>query len=202
MKINLKRRRLLIGAAVSTTTASLGLAAVAQSSSKPLVIYVGYPPGGSPDFVARKMAEVLAKSLEQTVIVENRAGASGLIAVNLLKQQKPDGTAMALVPSGVLTLNHHLYKKLSYDPQTDLTPIANVATLDMALVVNERHPAKTLKEFLAWCKQNPTQALYGVPGLGGGQHFIGYEIGQCPIRAGPHCPQTCWAITSLASSIC
>ena len=146
----------------------LGIAAAcgvhAQTALKgPVRIIVGFAAGGSSDIAARMLADKLKDSLGVPVIVENKVGAGGRIAAEALKNAAPDGTTLMLVPVVVPVLAPLVYKQLSYDPARDFAPVAQVATYQFAFAVSPGHPAKTVPEFVAWLKTNPTQANFGSP---------------------------------------
>ncbi|WP_043458544.1 Bug family tripartite tricarboxylate transporter substrate binding protein [Azohydromonas australica] len=158
---------------------SLSTAAAAWSQpGKLLTVYVGYPAGGSPDLVARTVAPRLSQALQQKVIIDNRAGAGGGIAMDVLRKAPADGSALVLTPSPPLTINPFVYPRLAYNAFSDFTPVCRVVTFDLALAVPATHPAKTMREFVEWAKKNPNLASYGVPGLGSTPHFLGYLIAQ------------------------
>jgi tripartite-type tricarboxylate transporter receptor subunit TctC len=144
----------------------------------PVRIIVGFAPGGSSDIAARMLADKLKDSLGAAFIVENRVGAGGRIAAEALKNAAPDGTTFLLTPVVVPVLAPLVYKQLSYDPAKDFAPVAQVATYQFALAVGPNHPAKTVAEFVAWLKANPTQANFGSPAPGSLPHFFGLMIGK------------------------
>ena len=123
------------------TTCSL-----AQTASVRLI--VAFPPGGPNDFVARNLSETLGKELGQTVIVENKPGANGIIAAEYVIKSPPDGTVFWFSSTGAVAINPSLYPKLPYDPQKDLAPVSLVARNDEMLVVNPKHPATGPKDFI------------------------------------------------------
>jgi len=123
------------------TTCSL-----AQTASVRLI--VAFPPGGPNDFVARNISETLGKELGQTVIVENKPGANGIIAAEYVIKSPPDGTVFWFSSTGAVAINPSLYPKLPYDPQKDLAPVSLVARNDEMLVVNPKHPATGPKDFI------------------------------------------------------
>ncbi|MEI7570994.1 MAG: tripartite tricarboxylate transporter substrate-binding protein [Alcaligenaceae bacterium] len=123
------------------TTCSL-----AQTASVRLI--VAFPPGGPNDFVARNISETLGKELGQTVIVENKPGANGIIAAEYVIKSPPDGTVFWFSSTGAVAINPSLYPKLPYDPQKDLAPVSLVARNDEMLVVNPKHSATGPKDFI------------------------------------------------------
>jgi tripartite-type tricarboxylate transporter receptor subunit TctC len=144
----------------------------------PVRIIVGFAAGGSSDIAARMLADKLKDSLGVPVIVENKPGAGGRIAAEALKNAAPDGTTYLLTPVVIPVLAPLVYKQLSYHPATDFAPVAQVATYQFALAVGPNHPAKTVPEFVAWLKANPTQANFGSPAPGSLPHFFGLMFGQ------------------------
>ena len=173
------RRLFIAGAALAT--APFPILALAQAPStviaKPARILVGFPPGGSADLMARALAQQLA-SYAPTVIVDNKPGAGGRIALETLKNAEADGSTLAITPPSMVALYPHLYRKLSYDPVTDFAPVGMMASFPFVLVVGPLVPAqvKTLADFLGWCKANPKLAAYASPGNGSTPHFAGVAL--------------------------
>jgi len=185
----MKYTRLLIGVAATTLFAS---SAFAQAwPTKPLRIVVGFAPGGGGDIIARAFAGELDKALGQPVIVENRTGANGAIAVDLVAKSPPDGNTLALAISSTVT-NSLLNKDLPYDLWKDLAPVVMFATTPLILVVHPDVPAKTAKEFIDLVKSKPGQLNYGSPGNGSPiQLFqellnlrVGLDIKHIPYKGG------------------
>ena len=143
-------------------------------------IIVGFPPGGAPDIVARRLSEQLAGKLAATVVVDNRPGAAGRIAVDIARQAPADGTTLLLNPAGVLTISPHTYKKLSYDPFKDMAPISLAALVDFGFGVGPAVPAevKNIADFAKWAKANPGKVTYGTPAAGSPSHFVGDTLGR------------------------
>lgn len=141
-------------------------------------IVVGFPPGGSVDVIARLLAEKMRTSLGQNVIVDNRPGAGGRVALNEVKRAAPDGQTLVLSPSGALVIQPWLYSNLGYDPIKDFTTIARVTTFDFAITAGPAAPAGDLKAVLAWMKANPGKASYATSGAGTVPHFAGQLLGQ------------------------
>ena len=162
-------------AALATSLVTFALAASAQVD-KPVRLIVGFAPGGSADIAARLLAERMKDDLKQTVTVENKPGAGGRIAAEMLKNAPADGTSILLTPIVVPVLAPLVFSKLAYDPQADFAPVAHVANFQFALSVNATHPAKNVTELLAWFKANPGAANYGTPGAGSLPHFFGVMI--------------------------
>ena len=146
-------------------------AALAQD--KPIRILVGFAPGGTADIVARLLADKLKDSLGTTVIVENRAGAAGRIALEALKNSPADGTTLMLSPIGSAVVSPHAYKTNPFDTLKDFAPVSLVANLSLGLAVATNVPAKNLKEYIEWLKVTKEKAFYATSGAGTLPHFLG-----------------------------
>jgi tripartite-type tricarboxylate transporter receptor subunit TctC len=171
-----RRSRILVAAVLASTALALPLAAPAQDKP-PLKILVGFPPGGSADVIARLLAEAIKDDFG-TVIVENRPGAGGRIALTAVKNAKPDGQTVIVLPSGPMVLFPHVYKKLDYDAVKDFTPISQLALFQFGVVSGPASNVKNVAEMLARAKADPTTATYGSPGLGTLPHFMGVLMEQ------------------------
>ncbi len=172
------RRSLALAAlAAAALTAAVPLAALAQDKP-PIRILVGFPPGGSADIVARLLADKLRASLGQNVVVDNKPGAAGRVALGELKRSAPDGQTFVLSPSGALVVLPWLFSNLGYDPVKDFTPIARVVTFDFAITAGPAAPPGDIKAIMAWMKANPAKANYGSPGAGTVPHFTGVLLSQ------------------------
>ena len=143
-------------------------------------IVLGFPAGSSIDLLARRVAEKLAPSFAKVAVVENRVGGGGQVAVTSLKGAAPDGSNLLLTPMSILGVYPHTYKRLPYDPVLDLTPVSNGASFDYGFGVGTGVPEniKTVPEFMAWCKANPTKASIGSPATGSTLHFTGIMLGR------------------------
>ena len=137
-------------------------------------IISGFPPGGTVDSLARRVADKLRGSYCNTVLVENKPGAAGQIGVITLRDSKPDGSAMLLTPSSMLSIYPFTYPTLQYKLE-DVIPVSVGGFINHGLAVGPAVPesVKTLKDFLAWSKANPEKASYGSPGAGSMPHMIG-----------------------------
>jgi tripartite-type tricarboxylate transporter receptor subunit TctC len=138
-------------------------------------ILVGFPPGQATDLVARLLAERLGPALGETVIVENRPGQGGSIALASLAQSTADGHTLVLAPLASLVVNPHLYKSVGYNTRRDFAPVALVADLPMVLVVNPALPVKTVAELIAYAKANPEKLAHPSSGNGTLSH-LGMEV--------------------------
>lgn len=146
------------------------------AQTPPLRLVVGFPAGGVVDVVARELAEALKTVLDRPVIVENRPGAGGRLAVVAVKSAPADGNALLLTPSSIMTLYPSVLNRLPYDTETDFAPVSTVCLSTNALAIGTHVPARTLAEFLAWCKAHPKDAIYASPGAGSAPHFLGAQI--------------------------
>jgi tripartite-type tricarboxylate transporter receptor subunit TctC len=153
-----------------------GRPAFAQAAypSRTIKIIVPYPAGGTTDFLGRLIADQLKSGLGATVIVENKPGTGTTLGADQVAKAAPDGYTLLIATSTTLAINKTLYKKLAYDPVKDFTPIALVAGVPFALIINPSIPAKTLAEFIAYAKKKPGLA-YGSAGNGSPQH-LGAEM--------------------------
>ncbi len=167
-------RRTLLQAGAALAAAGTGWAARAQA--RPLTLLVGYNPGGPVDIVARALATPLGELLGRQVLVDYKPGAGGQFALTALKQAPADGHLLALSPPSPLTIFPSTFSKLSYEPFKDFAPIGTACTFDFAFVVGANHPARTLSEFVAWCRAHPKQASLGIAGLGTTPHFLGWTF--------------------------
>lgn len=143
-------------------------------ASPPLRMLVGFAPGGAADLVARALADGMRAS-GYTLIVENKAGAGGRIAVDSLLAAGGNGNTVLFTPSTNLTLYPHLYKDLRYTP-ADFTPLGTASQFDFGFAVGADSPAKTLQEFLALAQKDPRMAVYGTPDAGTVMHFLGVML--------------------------
>lgn len=152
--------------------ASLLPAAYAQSD-KTIRLLVGFPPGGSIDIVSRVLAEKMKDDLKANILIENRAGAGGRVAADLLKAAPADGSVVMITPIVVPVLAPLVFSKLNYNPATDFAPVGHVCSFNFALSVPASLPVKNIAEFVAWLKANPQKANFGSPAPGSLPHFFG-----------------------------
>ncbi|HEV7477093.1 MAG TPA: tripartite tricarboxylate transporter substrate binding protein [Burkholderiales bacterium] len=156
--------------------ALLAFACAAQAQTfpaKPLRMLVGFPPGGTNDLMARIVAQKLGESLGQPVVVENRPGASGVIAAEVLARAAPDGYTLMLGSTGTNTIAPALNAKLPYDPVRDLAPVGLVGIAASALVVNAQVPAHNVAELIALARSRPGKLTYASSGSGTTLHLGG-----------------------------
>jgi tripartite-type tricarboxylate transporter receptor subunit TctC len=177
--MNTDRRRLL-QASAAIVLPSLAGTSRAQVPLDNVRIITGFPPGGTSDTICRRVAAKLAPGYGRSVVVENRTGAGGQIAIQGVRTMAPDGTTLLQTPMSMLGVYPHIYRKLPYDPVADLTPVTLGCTFDFGFAVGPAVPAsvRNIADFLAWCKANPAQANFGSPAAGSVPHFIGALLGR------------------------
>ena len=168
---------------LSATAAGLALAhplAGAQGLAERATIFAGFAPGGTVDVTARRVADKLRDVIAKSVVVENRTGAGGQIALSALKTAAPDGLTLLVTPMSMLGIYPHTYKKLPYDPVADFQPVSQAVRFDFGFAVGPMVPASvtTLAGFIAWCKANPKDANFGSPAAGSVPHFVAELFGR------------------------
>ena len=146
--------------------------------NRPIRLIVPGPPAGATDFLGRLLASELSKSLNQSVIVENKAGAAGLIGARFVKESKPDGYTLMVGIAATHAIGPYLRAQLPYDPINDFTPISLVALSGSFLIVSADSPIQSLHQLIQRARSEPTQLTYGTPGVGQTQHIIGLRLSQ------------------------
>ena len=149
----------------------------AWAQDPPARILVGFPAGGSFDTIARILADKLKTELNRPVVVDNKPGAGGRIAVDHLKSAPADGSVMMLGPDALSALYPFTFRKLSYDLKKDLVPVGTVAEFPFAMAAGADPKVATLAEYVAWARKNPQKANYGIPAVGAPHHFFGMVLG-------------------------
>lgn len=157
--------------AVSAVFAA-GIATAQTFPDRAVRMVVAFPPGGATDIVARIFAKRLGDMWKQSVVVENRGGAGGVIGTEAVARSAPDGYTILMATMGNLAVNQHLYP-MSIDPVRDLAPITEVVGVNFVLVVNPAFPAKSVKELIALAKKSPGSINYSSSGVGGAPHLAG-----------------------------
>jgi len=167
----LSRRTFLASASASL----LAGPALAQSyPTQTIRIIAGFPPGGGIDISARLVSEPLKNALGQTVIVENRTGAAGMLAANTVAKAAPDGHMLLMATSGEIAISPHLYKdKMTYDPRHELTPIALIGIVPCVVVVADSTPVHNPQELIAYAKANAGKLSFSSSGVGNPQQLAG-----------------------------
>ena len=163
----MKRALLFAALALAASSAS------AQYPSRAVTLVVGFAPGGGTDTVARVMQKPLGDRLGQQVVVDNKPGAGGNIATDMVAKSAPDGYTVMLANVGSLTVAPHLVKDLPYDPLRDLAPVSMGVIFPNLVVVHASVPADTLADFIRLAKDKPGHYTYGSSGIGGAGHLAG-----------------------------
>jgi tripartite-type tricarboxylate transporter receptor subunit TctC len=156
-----------------------GIASVAHAQAyptRPVRLVVGFPPGGSGDFIARNMSEELQRLLGQQIIVDNRPGAGSNIATEIVARAQPDGHTVLLGGSFSHCVNPVLYRKVAFDPVKDFSPITQVANFTTIIAANPRLGVNTLKELIARARAEPGRIGYATPGAGTPSHMAGVML--------------------------
>lgn len=170
MKQQLKQLVFALPLALATLIAPLSATAQAFPS-KPVRWVVPYPAGGGSDFMARTVAHALPAELGQPVVIDNKPGGNGAVAVSDIVRSPKDGHTLVNVDNGILVFNPVLYKNLGYNPARDLRPVTMMGRLPMILVVGPGSDAKDAKDFIAKMKAQPGKFSYGSAGAGSPQHM-------------------------------
>ena len=162
----IKRLLVLFGLAFSVVTAS-----GQQFPSKPVRIINPFAPGGATDIIARQMAQKLTEEWGQAVVVENRAGASGAIGVEMVAKSPPDGYTLLIATQTTHAANPALYAKLPYDAAKDFAPLTLAGSTPLALMVRPSLPVSSVKELIDFARKNPAKLVYASGGNGTSQHL-------------------------------
>lgn len=170
------RRRFTATLLASTVVAAAPSAWAANEP--PIHVLVGFPAGGGSDVIARLLAERLEKELGRTVLVENRPGAGGQIAAQLLKAAKPDGTTVFLSHDHTISILPQVVKKPGYAPHEDFTPLGGFATFVNGLAVSPGTPVKSVPEFVEWVKAQGGKSAVGIPAPASTPEFLVQLIGK------------------------
>lgn len=178
--MTISRRHLLGSVPAAALMAGLGQPAWAQNNLELARIITGFAAGGTADVISRRAAEKMRPGYARNLLVENKTGAGGQIAVQFVKAAAPDGATVLQTPMSMLCIYPHIYKKLPYDPVADLTPVSLGCVFDIAFGVGPQVPAsvRTVPDYLAWVKASPRMASFGVPAAGSIAHFIGVLLGR------------------------
>ena len=148
-----------------------GIALAQAWPAKPVRLIVPFAPGGATDVIARLAAQKLTESLGQQFVVDNRPGVNGNIGTEMAVKAAPDGYTLVMSYDGTLAINPSVYRKMPFDPQKDLAPVASVGQLPLLLVVTPALPAKNVAEFVAYAKANPGKINYSGAGYGSAGHL-------------------------------
>lgn len=170
---------------------SAGLALAQDYPGKPVTLVVPAAPGGGTDILGRALAEELGKRLNQTVIVDNKAGASGMIGAQAVVRAAPDGHTLLFAYSAPIYYARHMFAKMPYDVMRDLAVVSEVAANNLVVVVNSGLPIKDMKSFMAWAQQGKGKLAYGSIGVGSAGHLAaaylnasrGLEMSHVPYKS-------------------
>ncbi|HMO45654.1 MAG TPA: tripartite tricarboxylate transporter substrate binding protein [Rubrivivax sp.] len=200
-----------VTSALLAATATAG----AQSyPSKPITVVVPAPPGGIVDTLTRTMVEEMAKQMGQPLIVDNKPGASGVLAAQTVARAAPDGYTVLVTYSTPILNAPYMFKKLPYDVKRDFSYVSQLYTGQLVLAVNSQAvPAKNMREFVAWAEGNKGKVVYGSYGIGSSAHLIGAYLSQSKGLDMVHVPykgeppmlqdliggQIAWAVGSASS---
>lgn len=167
-------RRSLLAAAAALAAGTPEAGAQSNYANQPVRILVGYAAGGGVDIVARLVQEPMKAALGQTILIENRTGASAMLATGAVAKAPPDGYTLLMAASGEVAINHFLFKeKMAYDPVKELVPIAMIGIVPCVVVVADATPIHNPKELIAYAKANPGKLSFSSSGIGNPQQLAG-----------------------------
>lgn len=170
----LTRRHLLATAGGAACAATVSIATAQNYANQPVHVLVGYAAGGGVDIVARLLQEPMKSALGQPIVIENRTGASAMLATGAVAKASPDGYTLLMAASGEVAINHFLFKeKMSYDPAKELVPIAMIGIVPCVVVVADATPVRNPKELIAYAKANPGKVSFSSSGIGNPQQLAG-----------------------------
>ncbi len=164
--------------ACAAALAGTAFLAHGQTYSDPLSIVVGYPPGGASDRAARIVADQLQRKLDVSVVVENKTGAGGRVAAQLVKGQNPAQDTLMLGNPAVMLVAPLVFKNLPYDAYADFKPVSMVTQYGFGVAVSADSPIQSLAELIAWVKENPQEFNVGVPATGSLPHFFALMLAE------------------------
>ena len=167
----MQRRALLKAGAATAAVLAAPMVRAQTLPAGPIRIVVGFPPGGGTDALARVLAQKLQAMWGVNIIIDNKAGAAGVIAADYVSKQNPDGNTLLMAHINSHALAPSLQAKLNYNAERDFTPIVLVGVTPNLLICNETQPAKTVKDLVNYCKQNPGRVSFASAGGGSAQHL-------------------------------
>src|SRR6185295_11461507 len=147
------------------------LASAQTYPAKPVTFIVPFPPGGGTDISARTVASKLTEKWKQSVLVENKSGAAGILGADAASKARPDGYTLLIVNVGITSINPALYPKLPYDPKTAFAPISLICELPFVLMASPKFPPSSVQELVAYAKKNPDKVTFASSGQGGSPHL-------------------------------
>src|SRR5258706_965054 len=149
----------------------VALAGAQGYPAKPVTFIVPFPPGGGTDISARTIAAKLGEKWQQSVVVENKSGAAGILGADAAEKARPDGYTLLIVNVGITSINPALYPKLPYNPQTAFVPVSLICELPFVLMASPSFPPNSVKELVAYAKANPDKVTFASSGQGGSPHL-------------------------------
>lgn len=170
-----------------------GMAAAQPYPSKPIRVVMGFPPGTTVDVLMRPIAQRLGEAFGQQLVLDNRPGATGIIATEMVVRAPADGYTLLATPGSALTSSPHLHTKIAFDTLRDLKPVIQLGAFAYVLIAHPGVPAKSVKELVALARAKPGVLTYGSTGLGSGFHLAGELFGSMakinlvhvPYKGGP-----------------
>lgn len=171
MKKSCRRLLCLSWAAFCALALAPSLSLAQSYPNKPVKVIVTFPPGGTPDIYGRILSQELSNLWKQSVVVENKTGASGTIGTDFVAKSAPDGYTLLFAADATITIAPNLFNNIPYNATKDLTPIINAATGPFVLLANPNFPANDMKSLIAMAKQQPGKITYASSGAGGQQHL-------------------------------
>ncbi len=173
--------------------AACGAASAQPYPSKPIRVVMGFPPGTTVDVLMRPIGQRLNETLGQNVVIDNRPGATGIIAIEMVVRAPGDGYTLLATPGSALTSSPHLHAKMTFNTLRDLKPVVQLGAFSYVLIAHPRVPAKTVKELIALARAKPGVLTFGSTGLGSGFHLAGelfkamakINLTHVPYKGGP-----------------
>jgi len=159
--------------AIGLMVVSIPFALAQGYPNKPIRLIVPFPPGGGNDVIGRIIAQKLTERFGQQVVVDNRAGANGIVGLQALMQAPPDGYTIGVAAAGPMAVNPSLYDKLPYDSLKDFAYVTNMVIFPLILITHPSVPVKTTQELVNLAKAKPKQIFFATPGSGNSAHLAG-----------------------------
>lgn len=176
-------------------------AAATQGARPQVRLVLPLPPGSAQDAMARRLSERLGPVWGQPALVDNKPGASGLLATDAVAKAPADGSVLSFTMASPITIAPHTFRKLPYDPMKDLKPVIQVGTTPLLLVVNASNPARNLKEFLDNARRNPGKVSFASFGSGSSAHLLGDELNRKSNASLLHVPYKTVATTDVLGGV-
>ena len=185
---------------LSVLALAVSISAAAQTAfpSRPIQMLIPYPAGGTTDVMARALQEPLQKALGQTIIVENKAGASGVLAAREVARARPDGHSLLFINSGIVAVTPHVQKDAGYDGVKDFAPVAMVTSAPLFVIVPGTLPVTDLKSWIAWARKQPGPLPYASAGVGSFGHLTSEMFAKAAGLKMTHVPYRGQAPTTTA----